>query len=83
MSNSWHEEVSDDKEPILDATKAIFGFNDMPPMQPCPLKVMYYPTQYVNIHSSEKYLKADTENRINMWYEYHVKLNKLQCDMAR
>ncbi|KAJ8925783.1 hypothetical protein NQ315_009633 [Exocentrus adspersus] len=67
-----------------DATKAVFGFNDMlPDSASIPYDHITHELKFVPVHGTSEFLNADTKLKAKMLYAYHTKISKMKTELAR
>ncbi|KAG5896411.1 hypothetical protein JTB14_022494 [Gonioctena quinquepunctata] len=79
------EDDSDDStNSSEDATKFVFGFNDMPTTSTMKsLRFITHELKFMPIQSTPIFLKSDNLKKAKMLYSYHTKVNKLKAALAR
>ncbi|KAJ8947265.1 hypothetical protein NQ318_014161, partial [Aromia moschata] len=66
-----------------DATKEIFGFNDMSEESDSSLSIISYVLKFVRVQDNQGFLSAERDVQAKMLYAYHTKVNKMKAELAR
>lgn len=66
-----------------DATKTIFGFNDMEIFEQNAFDFIKNDLKFIPIQCTVKFLKADLKSKAKIIYSYHSKLHAVQAHLAR
>lgn len=78
------ESLHDDIKKPKDATKIVFGYNEMlESLEKKAIKIIKHDLKFIPIQCTSSFLKADLTTKVKILYAYHSKIHAMKENLAR